>query len=99
MQLFHLFSFVVVASYAAALPQPAGLSDKYLNSVDTNLASILEARSYQPALNSYKESTTLVSLKRRENSGSDPSSTDNPVGFASILHAINAFIKWLFRSG
>ncbi|KAH6573646.1 hypothetical protein BASA62_002833 [Batrachochytrium salamandrivorans] len=28
MQFFHLFSFVVVASYAAALPQPAGLSEK-----------------------------------------------------------------------
>ncbi|KAH9247984.1 hypothetical protein BASA81_014397 [Batrachochytrium salamandrivorans] len=31
MQFFHLFSFVVVASYAAALPQPAGLSEKYSN--------------------------------------------------------------------
>ncbi|KAH6589099.1 hypothetical protein BASA50_010264 [Batrachochytrium salamandrivorans] len=31
MQFFNLFSFVVVASYAAALPQPAGLSDKYPN--------------------------------------------------------------------
>ncbi|KAH6596293.1 hypothetical protein BASA50_005337 [Batrachochytrium salamandrivorans] len=81
MQFFHLFSFVVVASYAAALPQPAGLSDKYSNNVDTNLAYGLEARSYQPESNSYKESATLVSLKRRddseesseEDSGSDPS--------------------------
>ncbi|KAH6592580.1 hypothetical protein BASA61_004516 [Batrachochytrium salamandrivorans] len=32
MQFFHLFSFVVVASYAAALPQPAGLSEKYSDS-------------------------------------------------------------------
>ncbi|KAH6593565.1 hypothetical protein BASA50_007279, partial [Batrachochytrium salamandrivorans] len=81
MQFFHLFSFVVVASYAAALPQPAGLSDKYSNNADANLASGLEARSYQPESNSYKESATLVSLKRRddseesseEDSGSDPS--------------------------
>ncbi|KAH6597695.1 hypothetical protein BASA50_004300 [Batrachochytrium salamandrivorans] len=51
MQFFHLFSFVVVASYAAALPQPARLSEKYSNNVDTNLASGLEARSYQPVFN------------------------------------------------
>ncbi|KAH6597055.1 hypothetical protein BASA61_003279, partial [Batrachochytrium salamandrivorans] len=50
MQFFHLFSFVVVASYAAALPQPAELSAKYSNSADANLASGLEARSYQPGL-------------------------------------------------
>ncbi|KAH9276959.1 hypothetical protein BASA83_000473 [Batrachochytrium salamandrivorans] len=73
MQLFHLFSFVVVASYAVALPQPAGLSEKYSNNVDTNLVSGLEARSYQPVLNSYKESATLMSLERRANSGSGSS--------------------------
>ncbi|KAH9275729.1 hypothetical protein BASA83_002031 [Batrachochytrium salamandrivorans] len=72
MQFFHLFSFVVVASYAAALPQPAGLSEKYSNNVDTTLASILEARSYQPVSNSYKDSATLVSLKRRDDSGGSP---------------------------
>ncbi|KAH6591773.1 hypothetical protein BASA50_008482 [Batrachochytrium salamandrivorans] len=48
MQFFHLVSFVVVVSYAAALPQPAGLSEKYSNNANTNLASGLEARSYQP---------------------------------------------------
>ncbi|KAH6562621.1 hypothetical protein BASA60_011055 [Batrachochytrium salamandrivorans] len=74
MQFFHLFSFVVVASYAAALPQPAELSAKYSNSADANLASGLEARSYQPGLNSQKGSATLTSLKRRYDSkGSDPS--------------------------
>ncbi|KAH9246318.1 hypothetical protein BASA81_016116 [Batrachochytrium salamandrivorans] len=81
MQFFYLFSFVVVASYTAALPQPAGLSEKYSSNVDTNLASGLEARSYQPGSNSQKNSATLMSLKRRddsegssgENSGSDPS--------------------------
>ncbi|KAH6585007.1 hypothetical protein BASA60_000702 [Batrachochytrium salamandrivorans] len=70
MQLFHLFSFVVAASYAAALPQPAELSGKYSNNVDATLASGLEARSYQPRLNSHRESATLMSLKRRGNSGS-----------------------------
>ncbi|KAH9249153.1 hypothetical protein BASA81_013112 [Batrachochytrium salamandrivorans] len=88
MQFFHLVSFVVVASYAAALPQPAELSEKYLNNVNVNLASGLEARSYQPAFNSQKGSATLVSLKRRddsdgssgENSGSDspPSPPPSP---------------------
>ncbi|KAH9245683.1 hypothetical protein BASA81_016819 [Batrachochytrium salamandrivorans] len=68
MQFFHLFSFVVVASHAAALPQPAGLSEQYSNSVDATLASGLEAKSYQPESNSYKESITLVSLKRRDDS-------------------------------
>ncbi|KAH6596003.1 hypothetical protein BASA50_005476 [Batrachochytrium salamandrivorans] len=79
MQFFHLFSFVVVASYAAALPQPAGLSEKYSNNVDTNLASGLDARSYQPGSNSYKDSATLVSLKRRDDSEelSEDDSEDN----------------------
>ncbi|KAH9244630.1 hypothetical protein BASA81_017944 [Batrachochytrium salamandrivorans] len=71
MQFFHLFSFVVVASYVAALPQPARLSAKHSNNVDTNLASGLEARSYQPVLNSHKDSATLVSLKRRDDSDED----------------------------
>ncbi|KAH6588646.1 hypothetical protein BASA50_010607 [Batrachochytrium salamandrivorans] len=80
MQFLHLFSFVVVASYAAALPQPAGLSEKYSNDVDTNSASGLEARSYQPGSNSHKDSATLVSLKQRGNSGSgsSPSSPSDP---------------------
>ncbi|KAH9271118.1 hypothetical protein BASA83_006660 [Batrachochytrium salamandrivorans] len=81
MQFFYLFSFVVAASYAVALPQPAGLSEKYSNNVDTTLASGLEARSYQPGLNSPKNSATLTLLKRRddsegsseEDSGSDSS--------------------------
>ncbi|KAH9263019.1 hypothetical protein BASA83_013676 [Batrachochytrium salamandrivorans] len=68
MQFFYLFSFVVVASYAAALPQPAKLSEKYSSNVDATLASGLEARSYQPVLNSYKDSPTLMSLKRRDDS-------------------------------
>ncbi|KAH9262837.1 hypothetical protein BASA83_013733 [Batrachochytrium salamandrivorans] len=68
MQFFNLVSFVVVASYAAALPQPAGPSEKYSNNVNTNLASGLEARSYQPGFNSKRDSATLMSLKRRADS-------------------------------
>ncbi|KAH9271138.1 hypothetical protein BASA83_006682 [Batrachochytrium salamandrivorans] len=48
------------AAHAAALPQPAGRSEQYSNSVDATLASGLEAKSYQPESNSYKESITLV---------------------------------------
>ncbi|KAH6595550.1 hypothetical protein BASA50_005759 [Batrachochytrium salamandrivorans] len=81
MQFFHLVPFVVVASYAAALPQPAGLSDKYSNNVDTNLASGLETRSYQPAFNSQKGSATLVSLKRRDDSEDDSEFDDSDDDF------------------
>ncbi|KAH9258840.1 hypothetical protein BASA81_002904 [Batrachochytrium salamandrivorans] len=86
MQFLHLFSFVVVASYAAALPQPAGLSEKYSSNVDTTLASGLEARSYQPELNSYKELATSTLLKRRGDSlelpgdNSEGSTGDNSEG-------------------
>ncbi|KAH6598387.1 hypothetical protein BASA50_003807 [Batrachochytrium salamandrivorans] len=62
MQFFYLFPFVAVASYAAALPQPAGLSEKYSNNADATLASGLEARSYQPGSNSQKDSATLAEL-------------------------------------
>ncbi|KAH6562461.1 hypothetical protein BASA50_005775 [Batrachochytrium salamandrivorans] len=68
MQFFHLVSFVVVASYAAALPQPAGLSEQYSNNADITLASILEARSYQPVSNAREDSPTLMSLERRAGS-------------------------------
>ncbi|KAH6602081.1 hypothetical protein BASA61_001450 [Batrachochytrium salamandrivorans] len=44
---------------------------KYSNSVGANLASILEARSYQPGFNSQKGSATLTSLKRRDDSEDD----------------------------
>ncbi|KAH6581502.1 hypothetical protein BASA61_009032 [Batrachochytrium salamandrivorans] len=81
MQFFHLVPFVVVASYAAALPQPAELSEKYLNNVNVNLASGLEARSYQPAFNSQKGSATLVSLKRRDDSEDDSEFDDSDDDF------------------
>ncbi|KAH6602184.1 hypothetical protein BASA61_001372 [Batrachochytrium salamandrivorans] len=86
MQFFYMSSFVVAVSYAAALPQPAGLSKRYSNNIDNTLAFGLETRSYQPVLNSYKDSATLMSLKRRddsegssgENSGGSPG--DNSEG-------------------
>ncbi|KAH6566775.1 hypothetical protein BASA50_002715 [Batrachochytrium salamandrivorans] len=91
MQFFHLVSFVVVASYAAAFPQPAELSKRHSNNADFALASGLGARSYQPGFNSQKGSVTLVSLERRGdsegssggNSGSDssppPETTHEPI--------------------
>ncbi|KAH9276561.1 hypothetical protein BASA83_000689 [Batrachochytrium salamandrivorans] len=60
------------ASYAAALPQPAGLSEQYSNSVDITLASILKARSYQPVLDTREDSATLMSLERRAGSAEPP---------------------------
>ncbi|KAH9263998.1 hypothetical protein BASA83_012527, partial [Batrachochytrium salamandrivorans] len=72
MQFFHLLSVVVVASYAAALPQPAELSEQYSSNVDITLASILKARSYQPVSNSQKDSATLVSLERRAGPAGSP---------------------------
>ncbi|KAH6588913.1 hypothetical protein BASA50_010411 [Batrachochytrium salamandrivorans] len=90
----HPFRSVLCCS-----PPPAsGLSEKYSNNVDTTLASGLEARSYQPGLNSYKESATLVSLKRRDDSeGSDPSpppattpnETDSDPFTNSVTNTIN----------
>ncbi|KAH6580663.1 hypothetical protein BASA60_002780 [Batrachochytrium salamandrivorans] len=88
MQFFHLFSFVVVASYAAALPQPAGLSEKYSNNVDTNLVSGLEARSYQPGLNSQKNSATLTLLKRQDDSEESPE--DATVGGSKVPENVKA---------
>ncbi|KAH6565630.1 hypothetical protein BASA50_010249 [Batrachochytrium salamandrivorans] len=78
MQLFYLFSFVVVASYAAALPQPAELSEQYSNDADTNLAFGLETRSYQPGLNSQKDLATLTLLKRQDNSEDNGDGSDLP---------------------
>ncbi|KAH9271606.1 hypothetical protein BASA83_006216 [Batrachochytrium salamandrivorans] len=64
----YLLSFVAVVSNAAALPQPAEISDKHSSNVDIALASFLSARSYQPELNSQKNSATLMSLERRADS-------------------------------
>ncbi|KAH6585134.1 hypothetical protein BASA61_007057 [Batrachochytrium salamandrivorans] len=86
MQLFYLLSFVVVVSHAAALPQPAELSDKYSSNVDITLASFLEARSYQPVLDPQEDSATLVSLKRRDDSdGSDPPPLLTPDDIYEVL--------------
>ncbi|KAH6589036.1 hypothetical protein BASA50_010320 [Batrachochytrium salamandrivorans] len=101
MQFFYLFSLVVAVSYAAALPRPAGLSEKYSNSANTTLASGLEARSYQPVLNSYKDSATLMSLKRRDDSGSGsslpsdttPNETDDPSFIDRFTDTINLASK------
>ncbi|KAH6566782.1 hypothetical protein BASA62_006489 [Batrachochytrium salamandrivorans] len=79
-------------------PSQRGYLKKYSNNVDTTLASGLEARSYQPGLNSHKESATLMSLKRRDDSeGSDPSpppattpnETDSDPFTNSVTNTIN----------
>ncbi|KAH6585018.1 hypothetical protein BASA61_007090 [Batrachochytrium salamandrivorans] len=69
MQLFYLLPFVGVVSHAAALPQPAELSEKHSNNVDITLASLFETRSYQPVLNTREDPVALMSLERRDNSG------------------------------
>ncbi|KAH6576723.1 hypothetical protein BASA60_004357 [Batrachochytrium salamandrivorans] len=78
MQLFYLLSFVAVVSHAAALPQPAELSETYSNGVDITLASLFETRSYQPVLNTQENSVTLMSLERRANSGGNSGSGPPP---------------------
>ncbi|KAJ1338987.1 hypothetical protein BSLG_006126 [Batrachochytrium salamandrivorans] len=98
MQLFYLFSFAVVASYAAALPQPAGLSEKYSNDVDATLVSGLEARSYQPVLDTREDSPTLMSLERRADSagsskgnflfGIPPLSTLSPEEARKLIYSL-----------
>ncbi|KAH9269558.1 hypothetical protein BASA83_008378 [Batrachochytrium salamandrivorans] len=88
MQFFHLVPFVVVASYAAALPQPAELSEKYLNNVNVNLASGLEARSYQPAFNSQKE----IQLPFTEE-------TVNSMALASTINNVGDGIAGFLREG
>ncbi|KAH6564333.1 hypothetical protein BASA62_007981 [Batrachochytrium salamandrivorans] len=77
MQFLCLFSFVVVASYAAALPQPAELSGKYSSNVNNDLASGLEARSYQPVVDTLTDSVTLMSLKRRYDDSDESSEEDD----------------------
>ncbi|KAH9245698.1 hypothetical protein BASA83_001512 [Batrachochytrium salamandrivorans] len=77
MQFLCLFSFVVVASYAAALPQPAELSGKYPSNVNNDLASGLEARSYQPVVDTLTDSVALMSLKRRDDDSKQPPRTSS----------------------
>ncbi|KAH6563793.1 hypothetical protein BASA60_010570 [Batrachochytrium salamandrivorans] len=77
MQFLCLFSFVVVASYAAALPQPAELSGKYPSNVNNDLASGLEARSYQPVVDTLTDSVALMSLKRRDDGSKQPPRTSS----------------------
>ncbi|KAH6569310.1 hypothetical protein BASA62_004967 [Batrachochytrium salamandrivorans] len=50
-------------------PSQRGYLKQYSSNADITLASGLEARSYQPVLNSHKDSATLMSLERRVDSG------------------------------
>ncbi|KAH6576728.1 hypothetical protein BASA60_004362 [Batrachochytrium salamandrivorans] len=78
MQLFYLLPFVGVVSHAAALPQPAELSEKHSNNVDITLASLFETRSYQPVLNTREDPVALMSLERRDNSGGNSGGSGTP---------------------
>ncbi|KAH9273521.1 hypothetical protein BASA83_004189 [Batrachochytrium salamandrivorans] len=97
MQLFYLLSFVGVVSHAAALPQPAELSEKHSNSVDITLASGLDARSYHPVLNTREDPVTLVSLKRRDDSDGNSGGSGPPspplLSPEDIQEVIDKFFK------
>ncbi|KAH6582990.1 hypothetical protein BASA61_008239 [Batrachochytrium salamandrivorans] len=99
MQFFHLLSFVGVASYAAALPQPAGLSEKYSNNVDITLASILKARSYQPVLDTREDLPTLMSLERRADSAGSPRSDFSFANIASTIDNVGDGFAELSENG
>ncbi|KAH9248415.1 hypothetical protein BASA81_013908 [Batrachochytrium salamandrivorans] len=79
MQFLYLLPFVGVVSHAAALPQPAELSEKHSNNVDITLASLFETRSYQPVLNTREDPVALMSLERRANSGGNSGGTGTPI--------------------
>ncbi|KAH9273466.1 hypothetical protein BASA83_004132 [Batrachochytrium salamandrivorans] len=99
MQFFRLLSFVVVVSHAAALPQPAELSDKYSSNVDITLASSLEARSYQPGLNPQENSVTLMSLERRANFGGNSGGSGPPSPHLLTLEDIQKIVDKFFKKG
>ncbi|KAH6596991.1 hypothetical protein BASA50_004749 [Batrachochytrium salamandrivorans] len=84
MQFFRLLSFVVVVSHAAALPQPAELSDKYSSNVDITLASSLEARSYQPGLNPQENSIVDKFFKKGDFSSASITATIDRVGDGAV---------------
>ncbi|KAH6559852.1 hypothetical protein BASA60_000417 [Batrachochytrium salamandrivorans] len=68
MQFFCLLSFAVVASMLQPSPSQQGYLKSTRIVLDTNLASGLEARSYQPALNPQQDSVTSMLLKRQDDS-------------------------------
>ncbi|KAH6568294.1 hypothetical protein BASA60_008705 [Batrachochytrium salamandrivorans] len=70
MQFFYLVSLVVVASNVAAFPQPAELSEKHSESVNADLTSNIEARSYQPELNPQSNSAKIKNAIDNAETGS-----------------------------
>ncbi|KAH6598540.1 hypothetical protein BASA50_003579 [Batrachochytrium salamandrivorans] len=99
MHFFYLLPFVVVASHAAALPQPAGLSEQYSNNVDAILASGLEVRSYQHALKTREDSPTLMSLERRADSAKPPIDDFSFANIASTINKVGDGIAKLSENG
>ncbi|KAH9269560.1 hypothetical protein BASA83_008380 [Batrachochytrium salamandrivorans] len=88
MQFFHLVPFVVVASYAAALPQPAELSEKYLNNVNVNLASGLRL-----------DPTNLHSIPKRKFSSPFTEETVNSMALASTINNVGDGIAGFYEKG
>ncbi|KAH6602796.1 hypothetical protein BASA61_000731 [Batrachochytrium salamandrivorans] len=88
----HTMSVIPNIFLCCSPPPASGASEKYSNNVDTTLASGLEARSYQPVLNSQKDLATLTSLKRRDDSeglAGEPSRSDPSPPFTSSLKEID----------
>ncbi|KAH9273501.1 hypothetical protein BASA83_004167 [Batrachochytrium salamandrivorans] len=99
MQLFYLLPFVGVVSHAAALPQPAEISETYSNGVDTTLASLFETRSYQPVLNTREDPVALMSLERRANSGGNSGGSGTPSPPESTVGKAKNTIGTVFGKG
>ncbi|KAH9244524.1 hypothetical protein BASA81_018072 [Batrachochytrium salamandrivorans] len=98
MQFFYLVSLVVVASNVAAFPQPAERFEKHSDSVNADLTSNIEARSYQPEFNPQSNSGNLVSLERRGDSGeSSEESSGEDSEFESDSSSATAFDRMLWK--
>ncbi|KAH6583783.1 hypothetical protein BASA50_007804 [Batrachochytrium salamandrivorans] len=98
MQFFYLVSLVVVASNVAAFPEPAERFEKHSDSVNADLTSNIEARSYQPEFNPQSNSGNLVSLERRGDSGeSSEESSGEDSEFESDSSSATAFDRMLWK--
>ncbi|KAH9271314.1 hypothetical protein BASA83_006403 [Batrachochytrium salamandrivorans] len=103
MQFFYLFSFAVVTFYAAALPQPAEISEKHSNDVNTNLASEGSSRDNGGSGSSPPPTTTLKKRASKAFTKDDVSpmnlaSTIDKVGDAKYIrrasYVVFAIINW-----
>ncbi|KAH6573643.1 hypothetical protein BASA62_002835 [Batrachochytrium salamandrivorans] len=108
MQFFYLLSFVAVVSHAAALPQPAGLSEKYSNNVDITL---IIAKFFKDSdFTSANISSTIDKVgdgavdfyKDGEKAGKEIGGTAGPMLKRSLdraIYVIVALIGWMAKEG